>query len=102
MDVTFRIQFSPDDVKDYSEDLVCITDREKFVVPLLSNLLSMLSPPPMFTVDQKNIASYSTSFCSNILTTTPLLAVGPRTRNRCACCSGPARYHCIPHHYREA
>ena len=34
MDVTFTVQFSPDDNKDYSEDLVCVTDREKFVVPV--------------------------------------------------------------------
>ncbi len=34
IDVTYTIEFSPDDIKDYSEDLVCLTDREKFVVPL--------------------------------------------------------------------
>eukprot|EP00048_Salpingoeca_helianthica_P006582 m.100402 g.100402 ORF g.100402 m.100402 type:complete len:4697 (-) comp14058_c0_seq1:25-14115(-) len=34
MDITFKILFSPDDVKDYSEDLICLSDREKFAVPL--------------------------------------------------------------------
>ncbi|XP_074644164.1 hydrocephalus-inducing protein homolog [Tubulanus polymorphus] len=31
---TFRIQFTPEDKKDYSHELVCITEREKFIVPV--------------------------------------------------------------------
>ena len=32
MDVTYIIRFKPDEYKDYSYDLVCITEREQFVV----------------------------------------------------------------------
>ncbi|KAM4614098.1 hydrocephalus-inducing protein homolog [Discoglossus pictus] len=31
---TFRIVFTPEENKDYSHDLICITEREKFVVPI--------------------------------------------------------------------
>ncbi|XP_052230840.1 hydrocephalus-inducing protein-like isoform X4 [Dreissena polymorpha] len=31
---TFRLQFTPDEVKDYTHELVCITEREKFIVPV--------------------------------------------------------------------
>ncbi|XP_071173399.1 hydrocephalus-inducing protein homolog isoform X10 [Mytilus edulis] len=31
---TFRIQFKPEEKKDYNHELVCITEREKFVVPV--------------------------------------------------------------------
>jgi hydrocephalus-inducing protein len=51
MDTTFRIQFSPDDVKDYSEDLVCISDREKFIVPSgqLGRVLCWIFQTPLFS-----------------------------------------------------
>jgi hydrocephalus-inducing protein len=32
MDVTYIVRFKPDEYKDYSNDLVCVTEREKFVV----------------------------------------------------------------------
>ncbi|KAK3085440.1 hypothetical protein FSP39_003318 [Pinctada imbricata] len=31
---TFKIQFRPEEKKDYSHELVCITEREKFIVPV--------------------------------------------------------------------
>ncbi|KAL5021171.1 hypothetical protein ScPMuIL_000326 [Solemya velum] len=31
---TFRLQFTPEERKDYTHELVCITEREKFVVPV--------------------------------------------------------------------
>ncbi|XP_035827636.1 hydrocephalus-inducing protein [Aplysia californica] len=31
---TFRVQFMPDEKKDYQHELICITEREKFVVPV--------------------------------------------------------------------
>ncbi|XP_046359897.2 hydrocephalus-inducing protein homolog isoform X3 [Haliotis rufescens] len=31
---TFKIQFMPDEKKDYTHELVCITEREKFIVPV--------------------------------------------------------------------
>ncbi|XP_053402100.1 hydrocephalus-inducing protein homolog isoform X11 [Mercenaria mercenaria] len=31
---TFRLQFTPDEIKDYMHELVCITEREKFIVPV--------------------------------------------------------------------
>lgn len=34
MDKTFVIRFSPDEKKDYTHELICITEREKFLVPV--------------------------------------------------------------------
>ena len=34
MEVAFVVKFTPDSMKDYQCDLVCMTEREKFVVPL--------------------------------------------------------------------
>ncbi|XP_068116429.1 hydrocephalus-inducing protein homolog [Hyperolius riggenbachi] len=34
MPSTFRIQFTPEENKDYFHEVVCITEREKFVVPI--------------------------------------------------------------------
>ncbi|EDO47363.1 predicted protein, partial [Nematostella vectensis] len=34
MDTTFIIQFTPDEKKDYTHELICITEREKFLVPV--------------------------------------------------------------------
>ncbi|XP_013405663.1 hydrocephalus-inducing protein [Lingula anatina] len=31
---TFRILFTPDQIKDYNHELVCVTEREKFIVPV--------------------------------------------------------------------
>jgi hydrocephalus-inducing protein len=31
---TFQVQFTPEENKDYRHELVCITEREKFVVPV--------------------------------------------------------------------
>ncbi|XP_069113582.1 hydrocephalus-inducing protein homolog isoform X2 [Argopecten irradians] len=31
---TFKIEFTPDEKKDYNHELVCITEREKFIVPV--------------------------------------------------------------------
>ena len=30
----FRIQFTPEDKKDYQHELICMTEREKFIVPV--------------------------------------------------------------------
>ena len=32
----FRIQFTPEDKKDYRHELICMTEREKFIVPVLA------------------------------------------------------------------
>ena len=34
MEVTFRVRFAPRAAQDYECDLMCVTEREKFVVPL--------------------------------------------------------------------
>ncbi len=34
MEITFLVRFQPDEPKDYACELVCITEREKFVVPV--------------------------------------------------------------------
>uniref|UniRef100_A0A4W3HWI9 Hydrocephalus-inducing protein-like n=1 Tax=Callorhinchus milii TaxID=7868 RepID=A0A4W3HWI9_CALMI len=34
MVTTFRVLFTPDENKDYAQDLLCITEREKFLVPV--------------------------------------------------------------------
>jgi len=34
METTYLITFTPDEKKDYEHELVCITEREKFVVPV--------------------------------------------------------------------
>lgn len=34
MDTVFIIQFTPDEKKDYTHELICITEREKFLVPV--------------------------------------------------------------------
>ncbi|XP_068693384.1 hydrocephalus-inducing protein homolog [Montipora foliosa] len=34
MDTIFIIQFTPDETKDYTHELICITEREKFLVPV--------------------------------------------------------------------
>eukprot|EP01041_Mallomonas_annulata_P003640 gene3640-7257_t len=34
MEIYFTIKFKPQEVRDYSLDLVCVTEREKFVVPI--------------------------------------------------------------------
>lgn len=34
MDTVFTIQFTPDEKKDYTHELICITEREKFLVPV--------------------------------------------------------------------
>ena len=36
MEITFIIRFSPEAKIDYSYDLVVVTEREKFVVPILA------------------------------------------------------------------
>ena len=36
MEVTFMVQFKPDQRKDYTHELICITEREKFVIPIKS------------------------------------------------------------------
>ena len=30
----FKIQFTPEEIKDYTHELLCITEREKFLVPI--------------------------------------------------------------------
>lgn len=30
----FRILFNPEDKKDYTHELICMTEREKFIVPV--------------------------------------------------------------------
>ena len=34
MEVCYILKFKPQEIKEYSMDLVCSTEREKFVVPL--------------------------------------------------------------------
>ncbi len=34
MEVSFVVRFTPDSMKDYQCDLVCMTEREKFAIPL--------------------------------------------------------------------
>ena len=34
MEVCFIVKFRPQEVKDYKVDLICVTEREKFIVPL--------------------------------------------------------------------
>jgi hydrocephalus-inducing protein len=36
MDITFIIRFSPEAKIDYSYDLVVVTEREKFIVPIVA------------------------------------------------------------------
>jgi hydrocephalus-inducing protein len=36
MEITFIIRFSPEAKIDYSYDLVVVTEREKFVVPIMA------------------------------------------------------------------
>ena len=37
IEVCFIIKFKPQEVKEYSLDLVCSTEREKFLVPIRAN-----------------------------------------------------------------
>jgi hydrocephalus-inducing protein len=34
MDVSFILKFVPEEKKDYSYNIVCVTEREKFLVPV--------------------------------------------------------------------
>lgn len=34
METTFQVRFSPDADRDFQYDLVCVTEREKFMVPI--------------------------------------------------------------------
>ena len=34
MSVTYTISFKAEEVKDYQYDLVCVTEREKFIIPV--------------------------------------------------------------------
>lgn len=34
MEVTFLVQFKPNQRKDYTHELICVTEREKFVIPV--------------------------------------------------------------------
>ena len=31
---TFKIQFTPEEKRDYNHEIVCVTEREKFIVPI--------------------------------------------------------------------
>lgn len=49
MEVCFIVKFRPQEVKDYKVDLVCVTEREKFLVPVrpLPHPRSPQQPPPL-------------------------------------------------------
>ena len=34
MSVTYQIGFMPDAIKDYAHELICISEREKFLIPI--------------------------------------------------------------------
>jgi len=36
MEVAFLVKFAPDSMRDYQCDLVCMTEREKFAIPLVA------------------------------------------------------------------
>lgn len=61
IEVCYTLRFKPDQAQDYEVDLVCCTEREKFLVPVRA-----IGPKPKLNIPAE-VSCYTTRYCGKAM-----------------------------------